>query len=201
MKCSVFTSVHRVILTRIALSLFTYIMLSNDVHAQTTEPVSTNKLFVVGASAGIGVPTGYMQNIAGIGFTGTIDAEHQIKNKISFDASLGYIYFTEVSDVSHTTILKSSLLPVTAGLRYYFKDFRDGLFIGFGIGGANLKWKETRLLAPTGVSYYSETNLVLTPHIGFVKNRLSIDAKLALYQIFEYNANVGIITCGYAFLE
>lgn len=129
----------------------------------------------------IALPMGDFGDVSGLGIGGTVRYEAPINDNLSWMGTAGYIGFAEKDDLG----VKVSIIPIQAGLKYYFTESFSGFYAGAELGANIVKAKVDFL----GESFSdSETKFGFAPQIGYHLSVIDISAR---YQIIADSDYVG----------
>ncbi len=144
----------------------------------------------------LALPMGDFGDNAGFGFGASGRYEHPIGDKMGITATLGYITFAKKTfDTGFGKYeYKSSMIPIQAGFKYYFKEAQDGFYVMAEVGVHLFTAKVTSpdftffgvTVAGTKETS-SNTYLSYAPAIGY--HLANIDLGLR-YQLFSYETTV-----------
>src|SRR5689334_6505370 len=84
--------------------------------------------FSVGAE--LALPQGDLGDVAGTGFGGSVRYESPINENLSWMGTVGFLTFGEKDDSG----VKVSMIPVLAGVKYYFTESFGGFYAGAELG-------------------------------------------------------------------
>lgn len=176
-------SIFKVVITTVAV-----ISLSAAAHAQ-------NGRFSLGLEAAL--PMGDFGDNAGTGFGASLRYEHPLADKLGLTGTVGYITFGKKTvDLGPfgKYEYKNSMIPVQAGLKYYFQEAQEGFYVmaelGVHVFSAKVTVPSYTLLGttiPESSSTDSKTNLSYAPEIGYHLANLDFGVR---YQLFSYETTV-----------
>jgi hypothetical protein len=110
--------------------------------------------FSIGAD--LAFPQGDIGDVVGIGFGADVRYESPINDNLSWMATAGFLTFGEKDDSS----VKLSIIPINAGLKYYFTESFNGFY-----AGAELGFNIAKVKSDFGDD--SETKFGFAPQIGY----------------------------------
>jgi hypothetical protein len=110
--------------------------------------------FSIGAN--LALPQGDISDYYGIGFGADVRYESPINDNLSWMATAGYLAFGEKDDSG----VKLSVIPINAGLKYYFTESFNGFYAGAELGFNIAK-------AKFDGGSVSETEFGFAPQIGY----------------------------------
>ena len=159
----------------------------------------------------VGLPMGDFADVSSIGIGGTLGLELPIADKIGLVAQAGYISFmgkeyettSVVNGVVSISTVKSDaagMIPIQAGLKYYFSDNQEGAYLGALVGVHMQSVKEvTSINLTTGVVETESklhTNFSFAPMLGFILGE-NIDLGLRYQMISAKDAADKTVTSSY----
>jgi hypothetical protein len=125
--------------------------------------------FSVGAE--VALPQGDWSDFVGVGIGGSVRYESAINDNLSWMGTAGYISFAEKDDSG----LKFSMIPVQAGLKYYFNESFNGFY---GAAELGITFAKAEF---AGVSA-SDSEFGFAPSVGYHLGNIDISAR---YQIIS----------------
>lgn len=125
--------------------------------------------FSIGAE--LSLPQGDWGDFVGMGFGGTVRYEAPINSNLSWMGTAGYVAFGEKDDSG----LTMSMIPVTAGAKYYFTESFTGFYAGADLG---MFFATVKL----GDASESDSEFGFAPMVGYHLGAIDIGAK---YQIIS----------------
>lgn len=131
----------------------------------------------------LALPMGDFADGVGTGFGVSARYEAPINDNLSWMATAGYLTFGGKSD---TFIDNVSIIPVNAGLKYYFGgESFNGLYAGgeLGLNFVSVKTKETDF---TESGSASETEFGFAPQIGYQFGNIDISGRYAIVSDADY---------------
>ena len=130
-------------------------------------------------------PLGDFGDGSGTGFGGSLRYEFPMGDKLGLTITAGWMTFggedIEYSFGGYDTTIAGpsiSMIPVQAGLKFYFKEQQAGLYLMGEIGAHSLSFGEVN-----GVSMDGHTGLSYAPAIGFHMKKIDIGLR---YQFFDF---------------
>jgi len=99
--------------TKLLLFVMLFVLVVS-VNAQTKD----EKPFKIGVGATIGLPVGDMSDFYSLAFGVDLMGEYAVAPSFALTLSAGYVFFAKKSGVS----INQDLIPVLAGVKYYFSD-------------------------------------------------------------------------------
>jgi hypothetical protein len=133
--------------------------------------------FSVGAE--LGLPMGDFGDISGLGIGGTVRYESAINENLNWMGTAGYISFAEKDDYG----VKVSIIPIQAGLKYYFNESFNGFYGGAQIGFNIVKAKTDFLGESVSAS---DTEFGFAPEIGYHLSVIDISARYQVISDADY---------------
>jgi hypothetical protein len=134
-----------------------------------------NGRFSVGAE--LALPMGDFGDQSNLGFGGSLRYEYPMGDNLGLCLTAGYITFSGKSiddGFGGTYKFSNSMIPIQAGLKYYFSEQQDGFYGMVNLGVHSFKSKYTvpgySFLGVTVPGYdvsASTTNLSYAPEIGY----------------------------------
>jgi len=109
--------------------------------------------------AELGLPMGDFGDLANMGFGGTLRYEYPMGDNVGLTVTAGYLTFSgKEFEILPGTSLKYStnMIPVQAGVKYYFTDQQEGLYGMAEIGIHNSKADVEGAESTTDLSYAPE---------------------------------------------
>ncbi len=150
-----------------------------------------NGRFSVGPE--IGLPLGNFGDAQGIGFGGTLRYEMPVGNNLGITGTAGYLTFTgkNITVFGVTTKGESTyLIPVQAGLKYYFMGQQEG-FYGHVMLGVHMYKTVEATFNPTTYAISTKNSvkaaLSYAPEIGYHLDNLDFGLR---YQLFTISNNI-----------
>jgi hypothetical protein len=146
--------------------------------------------FSVGAE--LGLPMGDFGDAAGIGFGGSLRYEGTINDNLNWTGTLGYLTFSEKDNSG----LKVSMIPVQAGVKYYFTESFSGFYgaAELGVHMVKSKFEGEFFGVPVSVSE-SSTEFSFAPALGYHLGAVDVALR---YQIVS-DANYLGVRLAYVF--
>jgi hypothetical protein len=148
-----------------------------------------NGRFSVGAE--LALPMGNFKDAAGMGFGGSVRYEYPVSDNLGLTGTVGYLVFGKKSfndgfvDVEST----SSMIPVQAGLKYYFQESQNGFYAMAELGIHNFHSKVSTpsytvlgFTFPASEVSGSSTNLSYAPELGYHLANIDLGVR---YQIIS----------------
>jgi hypothetical protein len=137
----------------------------------TSSVFAQDARFSVGAE--LALPMGDFGDAVGTGFGGSLRYESPIGDNLGFTITAGYLSFSGKDfDFGGTTVTGEStyMIPIQAGLKYYFTDQQDGFYGQAELGVHMYKATEVTIDLTTG-SYSSEDKMKAAfsyaPELGY----------------------------------
>ena len=152
----------------------------------TTIANAQNGRFSVGAE--LGLPLGGLGDAQSMGFGGSVRYEHPIGDNIGLTGTAGYLIFSGKDQTFDFGPLGSftfegpdlAMIPIQAGLKYYFSDNQDGFYgqaeVGVHISSYSISGSSS-----------SSTDLSYAPGIGYHLANIDIGLR---YQLISYETTV-----------
>lgn len=131
--------------------------------------------FSVGAE--LALPQGDWNDFIGTGFGASVRYEAPINDNLSWMGTAGFLTFGEKDDSG----LKATIIPINAGLKYYFN---GESFAGF-YGGAELGLNFASFKVDGGESD-SESEFGFAPQIGYHLPNIDISLRYAIISDADY---------------
>ena len=139
--------------------------------------------------AELGLPMGDFGDVSGIGIGGTVRFEAPVGDNLGVTGTAGYISFSG-KDFTVGTITftgeSSYLIPVQAGLKYYFTEQQNGLY-GHIMLGVHMYKTEEVTVNPSTLEVTSKSKmkaaLSYAPEIGYHMESLDFGLRYQLYSI------------------
>ena len=126
----------------------------------------------------LSIPTGDLADFAGIGFGAEAIGNYEVMPKLIATGAIGYIYHLE-GDLG-----SASAIPIMAGAKYFVA---PNIFVGGEIG-FHMWTTEVDLGGQFGTVEGDETEVTLTPQVGYVMDKLTITGQYAISGDFSYLA-------------
>jgi hypothetical protein len=139
--------------------------------------------FSIGAN--LAFPQGDISDAIGIGFGADVRYESPINDNLSWMATAGFLTFGEKDDSG----VKVSIIPINAGLKYYFTESFNGFYAGAELGFNIVKAKID------GGGSASETEFGFAPQVGYHVGSFDFALRYAVINDADF---VGI-RAGYVF--
>jgi hypothetical protein len=140
----------------------------------------------------LALPMGDFGDGAGIGFGGTLRYEGTINDNLNWMGTAGYLTFGEKDNSG----LKVSMIPVQAGVKYYFTESFSGFYGGAELGVHLVKSKiETEIFGVPYSASVSSTEFSFAPSLGYHLGAVDIALR---YQIVA-DANYLGVRLAYVF--
>jgi hypothetical protein len=133
--------------------------------------------FSVGAE--LALPMGDFGDVSGLGIGGTVRYESAINDNLNWTGTAGYISFAEKDDYN----LKISMIPIQAGLKYYFTESFNGFYGGAQLGVSIVKAKSDFFGESVSAS---DTEFGFAPEIGYHLSVIDISARYQIVSDFDY---------------
>jgi len=161
---------------------------------------TSNAQFKIGANLNVGIPTGDMSDVVGVGFGGTVNGMYDLSKSFAVGVQTGYTSFAE-KDNNGVTI---SVIPITAVGKYYFCGSNFKPYVSTDLGWYSVKTKFDASNYGYNVSASNtETDFGFAPSVGFeysLSKKLSLDANVKYTDIFTSGSsttylgiNVGLV--------
>lgn len=137
------------------------------------------------AGAELALPMGDFGDAFGTGFGATVRYEAPINDNLSWMGTAGYLAFGEKDDSG----FKASIIPINAGLKYYFAGesfagFYAGAELGFNIVKVKFDYDLPGIGNVSGDN--SETEFGFAPQIGYHLPVIDISLRYAIVNDADY---------------
>lgn len=152
---------------------------------------STTSTLSIGFGIVGGSLVGEASRYGGFGGGGLVFVEYPMSEKLSLDATVSFVSFMPVSETNSVEESKMTTLPYIAGFRFYPTAYHTGIYLGGGIGGAQVRALQ-RVVRPMAGAHDSSDEfhaLALVPRLGYAAGKFDIQANLVLLKDALYDAN------------
>jgi hypothetical protein len=137
------------------------------------------------AGAELALPSGDFGDAVGTGFGVSVRYEAPINDNLSWMATAGFLTFgkKEVAGIDYS----ASLIPINAGLKYYFTESFNGFYGGVELGLNIAKAKAKGEIAGFEVDESeSSTEFGFAPQVGYHLANFDFAVRYAIVSDFDY---------------
>jgi hypothetical protein len=152
-------------------------------------PIVLILMFVVSAAMAqfsggleLGVPIGDFSKGANVGFGASVRYDKEIKEQLNWTASIGYLSYGLKGSSGVTG--HTSMIPIMAGIKYYFSEANSGFYGGADIGFVPITVSVD--VSGFGSSSASETRFAFAPGVGYRMGQFDFAARFNI--ISDFNA-------------
>lgn len=136
--------------------------------------------FSIGAE--LALPSGDFGDAVGTGFGASVRYEAPINDNLSWMATAGFITFGK-KDIGGGVDVSASLIPINAGLKYYFTESFNGFYAGAELG-INLVKVKAEFDGDSQSA--SETEFGFAPQIGYHLAKFDFAVRYAIVSDADY---------------
>lgn len=156
----------------------TLVLLTFSLLSLAVAPSFSQGRFSIGPE--VAMPVGDWSDVVGLGIGGTVRYEGAINDNLNWMATAGYLSFGDKEDLG----VKFSMIPINAGVKYYFDESFSGFYAGaeLGFNVVKAKYEDTGF----GSFSASETKFGFAPMVGYHISVIDIGAKYALVSDANY---------------
>lgn len=139
--------------------------------------------FSIGAE--LALPSGDFGDAVGTGFGASVRYEAPINENLSWMGTVGFITFgkEEIGGVDYT----ASIIPINAGIKYYFTESFNGFYAGAELGLNIVKSKaEGEFFGQKINDSNSETEFGFAPQVGYHLAKFDFAVRYAIVSDADY---------------